>query len=168
MIDLVCTAIALAAAAALIAFLFTMRYRTIGDAERLLASIHKRQQKLLPFVAEDESSGGRDDQIWDAIGGFRGLLQLPRDAFALLSLCASLGLQESDPDEHTVNTRRVETIILASVGTFFEASLRRLVPWMPRPYLRLAATEYWRICLSLQTLVAVYRPNMIERVAEVL
>jgi hypothetical protein len=168
LIDLLCTVVAAATVVTLLVLFFTMRFRTMGDAERLLGGIQKRQQKLLPFVANDDSCGGRDDQIWEAVGGIRGLFQLPRDAFALLSVCSSLGFQESDPDEHGVNTRRVETIILASVGTFFEASLRKVVPWMPRPYLRLAATEYWRICLSLQTLVAEYRPNMIERVAEVL
>lgn len=167
-IALLCPVIAAAAILLLVAFFATMRYRAMGDAERLLSGIQRRQQKLLPFVAEDEGSCGRDEQIWEAIGGIRGLLQLPRDACALLSVCASLGFKDKDPEEHGVNARRVETIILASVGTFFEVSVKNLVPWMPRPYLRLAATEYWRICLSLQTLVAAHRPNMIERVAEVL
>lgn len=165
---MICSAVAIVALIMLIVFLLTIRFRTMGNAEELLNRIHRRQKLLLPFVAEDENTAGRDDQLWMAIGGAKGLLQLPRDASALLSICASLGFQEKDPGEYDINMRRVETIILASVGALSETSLTKLVPWMPRPYLRLAATEYWRICLSLQTLVAEYRPNMIERVAEVL
>lgn len=165
---MICSAVAIVALIILIVFLLSMRLRAMGNAEELLNRIHRRQQQLLPFVAEDESTAGTDDQLWAAIGGMKGLLQLPRDASSLLSVCASLDFKDKDPAEFEINTRRVETIVLASVGTFFEVSIKKLVPWMPRPYLRLAATEYWRICLSLQTLVAAYRPNMIERVAEVL
>jgi hypothetical protein len=167
-IDLLCTAIALASLLMLIAFVVTIRFRILDDPDKIFKKIQPLQITLLPFVAEDDTSKGGDDQLWRAIGGLRGLIQMPRYAFALLALCAALDYQTKDPCEYQVNVRRVETIALASLVAAVEAIVRRVVPWMPRPYLRWIAVEYWRLCLSLQTLVSEHNPNMIERVAEVL
>jgi hypothetical protein len=167
-IDLLCSLIALAAILMLVAFVLTMRFRRLDNPEAIFQKIKPRQVTLLPFVAEDNQAGWRDDELWRAVGGIRGLMQLPRDAFGLLALCASLDYQKMDPGEYALNVKRVETIALSSLAAAFEAMFKQFVPWMPRPYLRLIATEYWRMCLSLQTLVSTYSPSMIERVAEVL
>jgi hypothetical protein len=167
-VDLFCAAVAVASLLLLLGFLATIRFRILESPEKAFQKLHPHQVTLLPYVAEDESSPARDDQLWRAIGGMRGLFQLPRDAFALLALCASLDYTTKDPEEYQINLKRVETIAMSTLLAACEAMFRRLVPWMPRPYLRLIAAEYWRMCLSLQTLVSVHSPEMIERVAEVL
>lgn len=166
--DLLCSVIALASLLVLIVFTLTIRFRVLDSPDKVFQQIQPRQVTLLPFVANDDASQSSDDQLWRAIGGVRGLFQLPRYAFALLALCASLDYQHKDPEEYQINLRRVETIAVSSLLAACEAAFRHFVPWMPRPYLRLVAAEYWRMCLSLQTLVEVYSPNMIERLAEVL
>jgi hypothetical protein len=158
----------LASLLVLIVFVATIRFRLLDSPEAIFRKIEPRQVALLRFVAEDDSSGARDDELWRAVGGVRGLIRMPRDAFALLALCASLGYPSKDPSEYQLNVKRVETIALSSLVAAMEAMVRRIVPWMPRPYLRLIAVEYWKMCLSLQTMVSEHSPGMIERVAEVL
>jgi hypothetical protein len=167
-IDLFCAAIALASLLMLIAFVVTIRFRVLDDPDKIFKKIQPLQVTLLPFVADDDASREGDEQLWRAVGGLRGLMRLPRYAFALLAVCAALDYPTKDPCEYQLNVRRVETIACASLVAALEALVRCVVPWMPRPYLRLIAAEYWRMCLSLQTLVSEHSPNMIERVAEVL
>ena len=152
-------------AAIMIFQLLAWKRRAMGDPNDLLVRIQRRQEALIPFFEEVERVVD-DDALWAAMGGVRGLLQLPRDASAVLSLFASLSLKDHDPKEYRLNVQRTEIIVVSLGGCVIDAIFRRILPQMPRTYLRVAAGQYCAICLSLQTLVSVYRPDMIERLEE--
>lgn len=167
-INLLCSIVALGSLVILILFVATIRFRLLDSPDAIFAKLQPRQVTLLPFVGDDDETAEQDRMLWHAIGGIRGIFRLLRDAFGLLALCAALDYQKKDPAEYELNVKRVETIAVSLLGAVGEAIFHRIAPWMPCPYLRLSAREYWRMCLSLQTLVSVYSPSLIERVAQVL
>jgi hypothetical protein len=146
----------------------TFKHLMMEDPEKLLTKIATREDPLLDYVEKLENINIDDEALWVAVGRVRGLLQLSRDACRLLFLYTSLSLRQRDNAEYQLNLQRVKVIIASLPGCALESVFLKVIPAMPRVSLRLAATQYCKICLSLHTVVSAFRPDMIDRLAEVL
>jgi hypothetical protein len=135
------------------------------DPEKRLAKIGTREDPLLDYVEKLENINIDDEALWVAVGRVRGLLQLSRDACRLRRLYTSLYPRDS---EYRLNVQRVKFIIFTLPGCIREAIIGKFIPAMPRACLRVVAIQYCQICLSLQTAAGAFRPDMIDRLAEVL
>jgi hypothetical protein len=143
----------------------TFRYPMMEDPEKLLAKIGTRQDPLLQHVAKLGNINIDDEALWVALGRVRGLLQLSRDACRLRPLYTSLYPRDS---EYRLNVQRVKFIIFTLPGCIREAIIGKFIPAMPRACLREVAIQYCQICLSLDTVAGAFRPDMIDRLVEVL
>lgn len=139
-------------------------------------------EEILPQIFPGESNGieiytlndkadllDSDRQFWKATGKWRGLLRKRRNAVCFVHLSQQFqpsSFQEKE-EIYLIRTR-------ALLITFFitcaipEAFLRWLIPSIPRTCARVSAQLYWDLERRITTLCAISRPDVLDRLYQIL